>query len=93
METERQINANLYESMLQQADPYRATIRKHRKSFIWKGQYFELDSFEQPVHDLMILETKGIGQHENVNFPPFIQVVEEITGNTRYDNYNIALKR
>ena len=93
VETERQINANLYESMLQQADPYLATIRKHRKSFIWKGQYFELDSFEQPVHDLMILETKGIGQHENVNFPPFIQVVEEITGNTRYDNYNIALKR
>ena len=93
VETERQINANLYESMLQQADPYRATIRKHRKSFIWKGQYFELDSFEQPVHDLMILETKGIGQHENVNVPPFIQVVEEITGNTRYDNYNIALKR
>ena len=93
IETERQINANLYESMLQQADPYRATIRKHRKSFIWKGQYFELDSFEQPVHDLMILETKGIAQHENVNFPPFIQVVEDITGNTQYDNYNIALKR
>ena len=93
IETERQINANLYESMLQQADPYRATIRKHRKSFIWKGQYFELDSFEQPVHDLMILETKGIGQHENVNFPPFIQVVEDITGNTQYDNYNIALKK
>ena len=93
VETERQINANLYESMLQQADPYRATIRKHRKSFIWKGQYFELDSFEQPVHDLMILETKGIAQHENVNFPPFIQVVEDITGNTQYDNYNIALKR
>lgn len=93
IETERQINANLYESMLQQADPYRATIRKHRKSFIWKGQYFELDFFEQPVHDLMILETKGIAQHENVNFPPFIQVVEDITGNTQYDNYNIALKR
>ena len=93
IETERQINANLYESMLQQADPYRSTIRKHRKSFIWKGQYFELDSFEQPVHDLMILETKGIAQHENVNFPPFIQVVEDITGNTQYDNYNIALKR
>ena len=47
--------------MLQQADPYRATIRKHRKSFIWKG--------------------------------PFIQVLEDITGNTHYYNYNIALKR
>lgn len=93
VETERQINANLYETMLQQADPYRQTIRKHRKSFIWKGQYFELDSFETPVKDLMILETKGIAKHESVKFPPFIQVLKDITGNVKYDNYNIALKR
>ena len=93
VETERQISANLYENMLQQADPYRATIRKHRKSFIWKGQYFELDSFSEPVKDLMILETKGIAKRESVKFPPFIQVLEDITGNTHYYNYNIALKR
>ncbi len=93
IETERQINQNLYESMLQQSDPYRQTIRKHRKSFIWKGQYFELDEFSEPVKDLMILETKGIARHESVKFPPFIQVLEDITGNTRYYNYNIALKR
>ena len=93
VETERQINANLYETMLQQADPYRSTIRKHRKSFIWKGQYFELDEFMEPIKDLMILETKGIAKHESVKFPPFIQVLEDITGNTKYYNYNIALKR
>ena len=93
IETERQISANLYENMLQQADPYRATIRKHRKSFIWKGQYFELDSFSEPVKDLMILETKGIAKRESVKFPPFIQVLEDITGNTHYYNYNITLKR
>lgn len=93
IETERQISANLYENMLQQADPYRATIRKHRKSFIWKGQYFELDSFSEPVKGLMILETKGIAKRESVKFPPFIQVLEDITGNTHYYNYNIALKR
>ena len=93
IETERQISANLYENMLQQAVPYRATIRKHRKSFIWKGQYFELDSFSEPVKDLMILETKGIAKRESVKFPPFIQVLEDITGNTHYYNYNIALKR
>ena len=93
IETERQINQNLYESMLQQADPYRQTIHKHRKSFIWKGQYFELDAFEAPVKGLMILETKGIAKHESVNFPPFIKVVEDITGNTDYYNYNIALKK
>ena len=93
VETERQINANLYETLLQQADPYRQTIHKHRKSFIWKGQYFELDAFEKPVEGLMILETKGIAKHESVKFPPFIQVLEDITGNKKYYNYNIALRR
>ena len=93
IETERQINANLYESMLQQADPYRQRIHKHRKSFIWKGQYFELDEFLEPVSNLMILETRGISANESVKFPPFIQVLEDITGNTKYYNYNIALKR
>ena len=93
IETERQINANLYESMLQQSDPYRQRIHKHRKSFIWKGQYFELDEFLEPVSDLMILETRGISANESVKFPPFIQVLEDITGNSKYYNYNIALKR
>lgn len=93
IETERQIGKNLYESMLQQADPYRVTIRKHRKSFIWKGQYFELDSFESPVPGLVILETKGIAKQESVKFPPFIHVKEDITGNTQYYNYNIALRK
>ena len=41
----------------------------------------------------MILETKGITDAENVNFPPFIRVKKEITGNKEYYNYNLALKR
>ncbi len=93
VETERQISKNLYESLLQQADPYRVTIHKHRVSFIWRGQYFELDEFLVPDKGLMILETKGIAEHEDVNFPPFIEVVEDITGNLRYYNYNIALNK
>ena len=91
IETERQISNNLYETMLQQADPYRQTIRKRRCSFIWKGQYFELDDYHEPVSNLMILETKGVAEHEDVNFPPFLRVVRDITGNSQYDAYNIAL--
>ncbi len=93
IETERQINKNLYLSLLQQADPYRQTIHKIRKSFIWKGQYFELDDYKQPIDDLIILETKGITEDETVKFPPFLHVVKDITGNDDYYNYNIALKR
>ena len=63
-----------------------------RKSFIWKGQFFELDTYLKPVEGLMILETKGIAEHADVRFPPFLKVVEDITGNTRYYNYNLALR-
>lgn len=91
--TERQVSNNLYESLLQQADPYRQTIHKLRKSFIWQGQFFELDTYLSPISDLMILETKGMARHEDVKFPPFLRVKEDITGNTAYYNYNLALKR
>jgi CYTH domain-containing protein/thymidylate kinase len=91
--TERQISNNLYQSMMQQADPYRQTIHKLRKSFIWKGQYFELDFYQEPHQGLVILETKGIRRHEDVKFPPFLKVVEDITGNTKYYNHNLALAR
>jgi CYTH domain-containing protein/predicted ATPase len=90
--TERQLSNNLYESMMQQADPYRHTIRKQRKSFIWKGQYFELDFYEGPLNGLIILETKGIACHEDVKFPPFLKVKQDITGNKDYYNYTLALR-
>ncbi len=93
IETERQIDNNLYEQMLQQADPYRQTIRKRRQSLIWKGQFFEIDTFHEPISDLVMMETKGVAEQETVNFPPFVRVVEEVTGNAKYYNYNIALRR
>jgi CYTH domain-containing protein len=79
--------------LLQQADPYRQTIHKHRRSFIWKGQYFEIDTFLAPIDNLVMMETKGIAEQETVNFPPFIKVIEEVTGNSRYYNYTLALRK
>ena len=93
IETERQVENALYESLLQQADPYRQSISKLRQSFIWKGQYFELDTYRGPLKGLVIIETKGIADAEDVNFPPFIRVIKEITGNQEYYNYNLALKK
>lgn len=64
IETERQVDNNLYEQMLQQADPYRSTIKKRRQSFIWKGQHFEIDTFLEPVSDLVILQSKGVAEQD-----------------------------
>ncbi len=89
---ERPVSNALYESLLQQADPYRTTIVKRRRSFIYQGQFFELDEYAQPVDGLLILETKVVNV-EDIKFPPFIQVVKNITGNTSYYNYNLAVKK
>ncbi|MBE6331590.1 MAG: AAA family ATPase [Bacteroidales bacterium] len=91
--TERQVSNALYESLLQQADPYRRTIHKSRRSFIYQGQFFELDSYAAELDGLVILETKGIGKHEEMKLPPFLEIVDDITGNTAYLNYNLALRR
>ena len=93
IETERQVDNNLYEQMLHQADPYRATIKKKRHSFIWKGRFFQIDIFCAPVDDLVIMETKGIGEQDDIDLPPFVKVLEDVTSNSKYQNYNIALMR
>ena len=93
IETERQVSDALYESLLAQADPYRHTIHKLRKSFIWEGQYFELDQYLDRLNGLVILETKGITQGESVKLPPYIKVVEDITGRKQYYNYILSLNK
>jgi hypothetical protein len=40
-----------------------------------------------------MLETKGMNCHEDVKFPPFVRFVKDVTGDTDYYNYNLALKR
>ena len=40
-----------------------------------------------------VLETKGVANEECVNFPPFIKVIKDITGNREFYNYNIALRK
>lgn len=93
VETERQVSNALYESLLSQADPYRRAIRKKRRSFIWEGQYFELDTYLDHLEGMTILETKGIASTEDVKFPPFIKVKRDITGNRDFYNYNLALRK
>ena len=92
IETDRQISPHQYVTMLQQADKERQTIRKIRKNFVWKKQYFELDTFIEPALNLNILEIQGVKDPSKIKFPPFIRVIDDITGNTDYYNYSLAKK-
>lgn len=93
VETERRVDYNQYMSLLRQADPQRADIVKHRRTFIWEGQFFELDSFVSPCENLNIMEVEGMRSHEEIKFPPFVRILEDVTGNLSYYNYHLALKQ
>lgn len=92
IETERKITPRHYVELLHMADPLRETIVKTRKNFVWHGQYFELDSYIQPNIGLNILEIEGVKEPENLKFPPFLKVIEDVTGKKEYYNYNLSVK-
>ena len=79
-------------SMLALADPTRQSIHKIRKSFIWEGQYYELDQFIDPDPGFSILEMDSEAQGEETKFPPFIKVIKDVTGKVKYYNINLAVK-
>ena len=91
IETERNISYNQYMSMMAMADPTRQSIHKIRKSFIWEGQYYELDQFIDPDPGFSVLEMDS-EQGEEPKFPPFIKVIKDVTGNAKYYNINLAVK-
>jgi CYTH domain-containing protein/predicted ATPase len=92
IETERKITPSEYIQYLNQADPAKTTIHKRRKCFVWENQYFEVDTFVNPALPFPLLEIEGVENHEEIKFPPFIKVIEDVTDKREYYNSNLAKK-
>jgi CYTH domain-containing protein/thymidylate kinase len=91
IEEERKIDALEYDSLLTRNDPTRQTIDKHRTCFLHEGKYFELDEYNKPNHNLVILEVELDSTEDKVILPDFIVVEKEITDDDEnYSNYNLA---
>jgi CYTH domain-containing protein/predicted ATPase len=91
IETEKRISPSEYVSLLQQdADPDRRTIHKRRRCFVWQNQYFEVDTFIEPALPFSLLEIEGVKNHEDINFPSFIKILEDVTDNKTYYNSSLA---
>ena len=61
-------------------------------TFIYEGQYFELDEYLDRLQGLVILETKGMAEGETVKLPVNVEIVKDITGDKNYYNYNLSLR-
>lgn len=88
-EKEYEIDMNEYEKLLLEADNECVPIQKVRYCFDYKGQLFELDTY--PYSDkLAILEIELGSPEQVVYFPETINVIKEVTADSRYSNAALA---
>lgn len=88
-EIERIISEHEYLTLLMEADTAKNQIRKTRYCFVYKDRYFELDIY--PFwDDKAILEVEVSDINENIDIPDIIEVIDDVTGNSRYSNYELA---
>ena len=90
-EHEHQISGREYVEYLTERDPGKRTVRKERRCFLWAGQYFELDTFIEPRAGLTLLEIELDDVEDEVNLPPFIEIVGDVTRDESYTNFSMAL--
>ena len=89
IEIEKEIGEEDYRAYLAAADPSRRAIRKTRYLYEYEGQLFEIDVF--PFWDdraLMELELEDEAQE--ILLPPAIEIVREVTSESRYTNSSLA---
>lgn len=88
VEKERRVTPREYVTLLSSKDPERDTIHKDRMCFVWEGQYVELDTFRDLPLQIMEVEVEDLSK--DIAFPPFVEILDEITGVGAYSNYNLA---
>lgn len=91
LELEREISEREYLERLAQADPSRNVILKRRYCLDYKDQMFEIDLF--PFwQDRAIMEIELQSEQQEVEFPPDIEIIREVTNDKRYTNSSMARK-
>ena len=86
--SEKQVDRKIYESLLEFKDISCEPIRKIRYYFVYNGEYFNLDIFEDNK-DSGILEV-NVGEDENVLVPGYVSTLDEVSNNELYFNRNLA---
>ena len=90
IEIEKRLTEKEYLDILDHTkDKYQ--IIKDRYCLTFESQYFEIDVY--PFWDNQAtIELELTDENQEIKFPPFIEVIKEVTGNKEYSNSNLATK-
>ena len=89
IERERELRVEEYQELLKTADPERKPIRKERWVVEYRGQRFEIDVFPFWEHQAY-LELELQDECQTIDFPPELEIICEVTGDSRYTNRGLA---
>ena len=84
-EIEGEISEEKYTELSRLIADGTSPVIKTRHTFIYKGQLFEIDVYPQ-WDSTAIMETELEGREVQVEFPPFIEILLEVTGDKAYSN-------
>jgi CYTH domain-containing protein/predicted ATPase len=90
VEEEKMITRREYEALRTFRNPEKCTIKKRRVCFFWKEQFFEVDLFEEPQHGLALMEAERTDRTQDLELPPFVKVIRNVTFEKQYSNDEIA---
>lgn len=88
-ENEREISCEEYEALLGEADSSLVPIIKTRHILIYNSQRFEIDCYPFS-QSLASMELELSDEHQVIYFPPFADIIKEVTGDKRYSNAALA---
>jgi CYTH domain-containing protein len=93
-ETEIDVDEKRYKrEVAKHSDPEKNSIVKVRHFVEWKGRLFELDIFEGAHKGLAVLEIELKDINEDVELPPFLEIIREVTDEKEFSNFNLASKK
>ena len=84
IEREKIITADRFEELYAERNLEYSPISKRRICFVYDGNYFKLDDFNGELAGYQLLEVEPLFADDQVNFPSFITVKQEVTDTPRY---------
>lgn len=89
IEEERIITKEEYEAYLKEENAVKFQLSKERYCLFFRNRYFEIDVF--PFwEDKAYIEIELKSESEKIDFPPFIEIIKEVTEDSSYNNFALA---
>lgn len=86
-----------YSLLLANTDDNHLAVNKVRRCFLYKDKYFQLDIYKNPslprCDGLMLLQTWTTTQLGNDQLPGFLDVGDEVTGDSAFSMFNLSLRK